>query len=177
MHYDDCYLQSVIRAIPDWPKPGVVFRDIAPLFRDPKALRMVIDELAQRYIDRDISAIAALDARGFLLGGALAYQLNLPLILIRKRDKLPGPTLSESYQLEYGDATVEIQQDACAPGDRVLLLDDLIATGGSFLASATLIHKLGAEVVEAAALIDLPDLQGSSRLQEAGIPVHTLLAY
>lgn len=177
MSFDDCYLQSVIRAVHDWPKAGVTFRDIAPLFNDPKALHIVIDALTQRYIDSDITHIAALDARGFLLGGALAYQLNRPLILIRKKDKLPGATLRQEYQLEYGTATVEVQTDACSQGDRVLIVDDLIATGGSILAAATLLRQLGAQVVEAAAIIDLPDLQGSAKLIDADIPVHTLLAY
>ncbi|WP_210394905.1 adenine phosphoribosyltransferase [Motiliproteus sediminis] len=177
MSYDDCYIQSVIRDVADWPSPGVTFRDIAPLFQDPKALHIVIDALCQRYIDSDITHIAALDARGFLLGGALAYKLNLPLILVRKKDKLPGPTVRQEYQLEYGSATVEIQQDACKADDRVLIVDDLIATGGSILAAATLVRQLGAQVAEAAAIIDLPDLQGSARLQDADIPVHTLIAY
>jgi len=177
MSYDDGYIQSVIRTVPDWPEAGVNFRDIAPLFKDPKALRIVIDTLTQRYIGAGVTHIAALDARGFLIGAALAYQLNLPLILVRKKDKLPGPTLRQEYQLEYGTATVEVQTDACTTGDRVLIVDDLIATGGSILAAATLIRQLGAQVVEAAAIIDLPDLQGSAKLQDADIPVYTLIAY
>ena len=177
MSYDECYIRSAIRAVPDWPEPGVMFRDIAPLFQDPKALHIVIDAFSQRYIDADITHLAALDARGFLLGSILAYKLNLPLILIRKKGKLPGDTLTEEYQLEYGQACVEVQRDACAEGDKVLLIDDLIATGGSLLAASTLIRKLGAEIYEAAAIIDLPFLQGSSKVQEAGIPVHTLIAY
>ena len=177
MSYDDCYIQSVIRAVPNWPEPGVTFRDIAPLFKDPKALRIVVDALAQRYINTGVTHIAALDARGFLIGGILAYQLNLPLILVRKKDKLPGPTLRQEYQLEYGTATVEVQTDACAAGDRILIVDDLIATGGSILAAATLLRQLGAQIVEAAAIIDLPDLQGSARLLEADIPVYTLIGY
>jgi len=163
--------------VPNWPEPGVTFRDIAPLFKDPKALRIVVDALAQRYINTGVTHIAALDARGFLIGGILAYQLNLPLILVRKKDKLPGPTLRQEYQLEYGTATVEVQTDACAAGDRILIVDDLIATGGSILAAATLLRQLGAQIVEAAAIIDLPDLQGSARLLEADIPVYTLIGY
>ncbi|RDE24294.1 adenine phosphoribosyltransferase [Motiliproteus coralliicola] len=177
MSYDECYIRSVIRAVPDWPEPGVMFRDIAPLFQDPKALHCVIDAFSQRYIDADISHIAALDARGFLLGSILSYKLNLPLILIRKKGKLPGDTLTEEYQLEYGSACVEVHTDACKEGDKVLLIDDLIATGGSLLAASTLLRKLGAEITEAAAIIDLPFLHGSSKIQEAGIPVHTLIAY
>ncbi len=177
MLFDECYIKSAIRAVADWPEPGVTFRDIAPLLRDPKALHIVTDALCQHYMDSDITHIACLDARGFLFGSVMAYKLNLPLILVRKKKKLPGETISCSYQLEYGTATVEVQTDACAEGDKVLLLDDLIATGGSLLAAATLLQKLGADVVEAAAVIDLPDLGGSTRLQEAGIPVHTLIAY
>ncbi|OMH38756.1 adenine phosphoribosyltransferase [Motiliproteus sp. MSK22-1] len=177
MSFDECYLKSVIRAVPNWPEDGVTFRDVAPLFLNPKALHMVADSFSQHYMDSDITHIASLDARGFLIGSIVAYKLNLPLILIRKKGKLPGQTLQEEYSLEYGTATVEIQQDACSSGDKVLILDDLIATGGSILAASTLIRKLGAQVTEAAAIIDLPDLQGSVRLQEADIPVHTLIAY
>lgn len=177
MHFDEIYLKSAIRAVPDWPAKGVTFRDIAPLFRDPKALHIVIDALCQHYMDADITHIASLDARGFLIGSVLAYKLNLPLILIRKKGKLPWNTLQQEYQLEYGSATVEIQEDACTEGDRVLIVDDLIASGGSMLAASTLVRKLGAEVVGAAAIIDLPDLQGSARLREAGIVLHTLIAY
>ncbi|WP_207063919.1 adenine phosphoribosyltransferase [Motiliproteus sp. SC1-56] len=177
MHFDEVYLKSAIRAVPDWPEAGVTFRDIAPLFRDPKALHIVVDALCQHYMQADNTHIASLDARGFLIGSILSYKLNLPLILVRKKGKLPWKTLQEEYQLEYGSSTVEVQEDACKEGDRVLIVDDLIATGGSILAASTLLRKLGAEVTGAAAIIDLPDLQGSTRLQEAEIPVHTLIAY
>jgi len=140
-------------------------------------MRMVSDAFIQRYIDSDITHIACIDARGFLFGSIMAYQLNLPLVLVRKKGKLPGDTIHQEYTLEYGTSAVEIQTDAVTTGDRVLLFDDLIATGGTLLAACTLIKKLGAEVVEAAALIDLPDLQGSTRIQELGIPVYSLLAY
>jgi adenine phosphoribosyltransferase len=177
MSYDECHIRSVIRAVHDWPAPGVIFRDIAPLFLDTKALHMIADAFTQRYLDSDITHIAALDARGFLLGSILAYKLNKPLILIRKRGKLPGETLSQDYQLEYGTACIEVQKGVCGAGDRVLLVDDLIATGGSLLAASTLIRKLGAEISEAAAIVDLPFLEGSTRLHEADIPVHCLIAY
>jgi len=137
----------------------------------------VSDAFIQRYIDSDITHIACIDARGFLFGAILAHQLNLPLVLIRKKGKLPGETVQQDYTLEYGTATVEMQIDAVAPGDRVLLFDDLIATGGTILAACTLVKTLGAEVTEAAALIDLPDLLGSTRIQELGIPVYALLAF
>lgn len=177
MPYDEFYVRSVIRSLPDWPEPGVIFRDVTPIFKDPRAMRMVSDAFIQRYIDSEITHIACIDARGFLFGSILAYQLNLPLILVRKKGKLPGDTIHQEYALEYGTSAVEIQTDAVSSGDRVLLFDDLIATGGTLLAACTLIKKLGAEVVEAAALIDLPDLQGSTRIQELGIPVYSLLAY
>jgi adenine phosphoribosyltransferase len=177
MSYDEFYVKSVIRSLPDWPEPGVTFRDVTPIFKDPRAMRMVSDAFIQRYIDSGITHIACIDARGFLFGAILAHQLNLPLVLIRKKGKLPGETVQQDYTLEYGTATVEMQIDAVAPGDRVLLFDDLIATGGTILAACTLVKKLGAEVTEAAALIDLPDLLGSTRIQELGIPVYALLAF
>ncbi len=177
MSYDEFYVKSVIRSLQDWPEPGVVFRDVTPIFKDPKAMRMVSDAFIQRYIDSDITHIACIDARGFLFGAIMAYQLNLPLVLVRKKGKLPGETIHQEYTLEYGTSAVEMQTDAVTNGDRVLLFDDLIATGGTLLAACTLVKKLGADVVEAAALIDLPDLQGSTRIQELGIPVYSLLAY
>ncbi|WP_027859153.1 adenine phosphoribosyltransferase [Marinobacterium jannaschii] len=177
MSYDECYVKSVIRTIPDWPEAGVQFRDITPLFKDPKALRMISDALIQRYISSEITHIAAIDARGFLLSAIMAHQLNLPLVMVRKKGKLPGETLQQEYSLEYGTSAVEMQTDAVTEGNRVLIFDDLIATGGTVLAAATLIKKLGASVHEVATLIDLPDLQGSARIQEAGIPVHALMAF
>lgn len=177
MPFDECYVKSIVRAIPDWPEAGVIFRDITPIFKDPKALRMVTDDFVQRYIDTDITHIASIDARGFLISSIMAYQLNLPLVLVRKKGKLPGETIQAEYELEYGKAVVEMQVDAVGPGDRVLIFDDLIATGGTILAASTLIKQLGANIYEAAALIDLPDLEGSTRIQDTGIPVHTLLAY
>lgn len=177
MSYDEFYIKSVIRALPDWPEPGVIFRDITPVFKDPKAMRMVCDAFIQRYLGSEITHIASIDARGFLLGSVVAYHLNLPLLLIRKKGKLPGKTISQDYQLEYGSASIEMQADALEPGSRVLIFDDLIATGGTVLAAASLIRQLGGEVYEVAALIDLPDLQGSARIQDSEIPVHTLIAY
>ncbi|MCO4756870.1 MAG: adenine phosphoribosyltransferase [Oceanospirillaceae bacterium] len=177
MSYDECYIKSVMRTIPDWPEPGIQFRDITPLFKDPKALRMIADSFIQRYIDSEITHIASIDARGFLIASIVAYQLNIPLVLVRKKGKLPGETVYEEYKLEYGTASVEMQIDAVADGDKVLVFDDLIATGGTVLAACSLIKQLGGEVIEAAALIDLPDLQGSARIQDAGVPVHALMAY
>ena len=177
MSFDECYIKSVMRTIPDWPEPGIMFRDITPLFKDPKALRMISDTFIQRYIDSDITHIASIDARGFLIGSIMAYQLNIPLVLVRKKGKLPGATISQEYKLEYGSATVEMQADAVTKGDNVLIFDDLIATGGTVLAASTIIAELGASVAEVATLINLPDLQGSRKIQEAGIPVFSLMSY
>lgn len=177
MLYDEFYVKSVIRSLPDWPEPGVIFRDITPLFKDPKALRMVADAFIQRYMDSELTHIACIDARGFLIASIMAYQMQKPLVLVRKKGKLPGKTLHQEYKLEYGTSAVEMQVDAVGPGDKVLVFDDLIATGGTILAACTLIKKLGAEVIECAALIDLPDLDGSIRIQDTGVPVYTMLAY
>lgn len=177
MSIDEFTIKSAIRAVPDWPEPGIIFRDIAPLFLEPKAVHIVVDAFTQHYMNREITHIASLDARGFLLGSTLAYKLGLPLILVRKKGKLPGETIEQEYALEYGTAVVEVQPDCCKEGDKVLIMDDLIATGGSIIAAATLIKRLGAEVAEAAAVIDLPDLLGSRKIQDSGIPVHTLVAY
>jgi adenine phosphoribosyltransferase len=177
MSYDEFYVKSVIRSLPDWPEPGVMFRDITPIFKDPKALRMVADAFIQRYMDSELTHIACIDARGFLIASIMAYQMQKPLVLVRKKGKLPGETIHQEYQLEYGTSAVEMQVDSVGPGDKVLVFDDLIATGGTILAACTLIKRLGAEVIESAALVDLPDLQGSIRIQETGVPVFTMLAY
>jgi adenine phosphoribosyltransferase len=174
---DEIYIKANIRAVHDWPKEGVTFRDITPLLQEPKPFRMVIDALTQRYINYDIDRIAAIDSRGFLIGSALAYNLNKPLMLVRKKNKLPPPVKSESYALEYGEETVEVQEDSCQPGDRVLIVDDIVATGGTMMAASTLIKGMDAEIVECAAVINLPDLQGSTQLQNIGIGVYSLCAY
>lgn len=177
MSYDEFYIKSVIRSIPDWPEPGVIFRDVTSLFKEPKAMRMVCDAFIQRYMDEPVTHIASIDARGFILGSVVAYQLNLPLVLIRKKGKLPGETLFQEYSLEYGTAAVEMQTDALKPGDKVVVFDDLIATGGTVLAAVSLIRKLGADVHEVAALIDLPDLMGSQKILDSNVPVFSLLAF
>lgn len=138
---------------------------------------MVADSFIQRYVEAEFSHVGALDARGFLLGSILAYELNRPLILFRKQGKLPGAVLSEHYQTEYGQAHLEVQADSLCEGDRILLVDDLIATGGTLLAAAQLVRRLGASLCEAAAIIDLADLGGSQKLQDAGIPTFTLTAF
>lgn len=177
MLFDEFFIKSLVRAVPDWPRKGVVFRDIAPVYQNPKALRMVVDSLVQRYIDAQFSHVAAVDARGFPIGAIIAYELNRPLILVRKQGKLPPKTISQSYQMEYDHQSLEISADACRKGDSVLMVDDLIATGGTLLSASMLIRELGATVFEIAAMIDLPDLGGSTVLGEADIPVYTLCAF
>ncbi|KAA0696232.1 adenine phosphoribosyltransferase [Halopseudomonas laoshanensis] len=177
MIFDEYSIKSLVRPIPDFPKAGVTFRDITPLYQSPRAMRMVADSLIQRYVESPITHIAAIDARGFLLGSVLAYELNKPLILVRKAGKLPADVISETYSSEYGDCVVEMHRDALKGGEQVLLLDDLIATGGTFLAAARLVKQLGGNVYEAGAIIDLPDLGGSRKMQDADIPTYTLCAF
>jgi adenine phosphoribosyltransferase len=171
------FIRERIRTVPDWPQPGVQFRDITPVLQDRRALRTLIDLLVQRYIDARIDTIAGLDARGFLIGPILAYELSLGFVPIRKQGKLPFRTLSQSYELEYGSATVEIHEDACKAGERVVIVDDLIATGGTMMAGKILLERLGAVVVEGAAIIDLPQLGGSKLLRDAGLPLYTVCEF
>ncbi|MES2960095.1 MAG: adenine phosphoribosyltransferase [Pseudomonadota bacterium] len=171
------FIRSHIRTVPDWPAPGVQFRDITPLLSNPKVFRVLIDQFVHRYFDTRPQAIAGLDARGFIIGSVLAYELNVGFVPIRKKGKLPFATVAETYELEYGSATVEIHTDAVAAGDRVVLVDDLIATGGTMMAGKRLLERLGAVVVEGAAIVDLPELGGSARLREAGLPLYTLVDF
>ena len=171
------YIKSHIRTVQDWPQAGVQFRDITPLLREPRSLRVLIDLFVQRYIDAKLDYIAGLDARGFIIGPILAYELNLGFIPIRKEGKLPYKRASQSYELEYGTATVEIHEDACKPGDRVLIVDDLIATGGTMMAGKILLERLGAIVVEGAAIIDLPELGGSKLLADGGLSLYTVTSF
>jgi adenine phosphoribosyltransferase len=170
-------LEKHIRTIPNWPSPGVMFRDITPLLRDGEAFNALIERFAERYAQTHIDAVAGIDARGFIIGAALAYRLGCGFIPIRKAGKLPFETMSESYTLEYGQATVEVHTDAAAPGDHVLVIDDLIATGGTMLATTRLMQRLGAKLVEAAAVIDLPELGGSTRLEATGVKPFTLMSF
>ncbi|WP_349741183.1 adenine phosphoribosyltransferase [Roseateles cavernae] len=171
------YIKSHIRTVPDWPSAGVQFRDITPLLSNPRVFRVLIDQFVHRYFDAKPTAIAGLDARGFIIGSVLAYELNIGFIPIRKKGKLPFTTVEETYELEYGSATVEMHTDAVKPGDRIVLIDDLIATGGTMMAGAKLLQRLGAQVVEGAAIVDLPELGGSQRLQESGLPLFTLVDF
>ena len=171
------YIKRHIRTVPDWPAPGVQFRDITPLLSNPKVFRVLIDQFVHRYFDTRPNAIAGLDARGFIIGSVLAYELNVGFVPIRKKGKLPFTTMAETYELEYGSATVEIHTDAVNRGDRVVLIDDLIATGGTMMAGKRLLERLGATVIEGAAIVDLPELGGSARLRKAGLPLHTLIDF
>lgn len=170
-------IKSKIRTVRDWPKVGVSFRDVTTLFHDPEAFRLVIDTFAEDCAKQTIDIIAAVDARGFIVGGALAYKLGKPFALVRKKGKLPYKTVSEDYLLEYGSAAVEIHADACKAGDRILIVDDLIATGGTLLAATKLFRILHGEVIGVATIIDLPELGGSRRLREAGLNVHALCSF
>ena len=173
------YLRQHIRTVPNWPAPGVPFRDITPLLQNPKVFRVLIDAFVQRYMDPALrpDVVAGLDARGFILGSVVAYELGLGFVPIRKKGKLPFTTVEETYELEYGSATVELHADAVQPGDRVLLIDDLIATGGTMMAGKKLLEKLGASVMEGAAIVDLPELGGSARLRASGLPLFTLVDF
>ena len=150
---------------------------LPPLFQSPRALRLVADSFAQRYVEADFSHIGAMDARGFLIGSIIAYQLNKPLILFRKQGKLPADVLAEGYQTEYGEAFLEVHADSLCEGDSVLIFDDLIATGGTLIAAANLVRRMGAKIFEAAAIIDLPELGGSQRLEDMGIPTFCLTQF
>ena len=173
------YLKRHIRTVPDWPAPGVQFRDITPLLQDPRVFRVLIDAFVHRYMAPDLrpDVVAGLDARGFILGSVVAYELGLGFVPIRKKGKLPFTTVEETYELEYGSATVELHTDAVKPGQRVLLMDDLIATGGTMMAGKKLLEKLGASVIEGAAIVDLPELGGSERIKATGLKLFTLVSF
>jgi adenine phosphoribosyltransferase len=171
-------ISKSIRIIPDWPENGVSFRDITTLLQDPIAFSKVIKILLARYKDKSIDVVAGLDARGFIFGPVLAYELGVGFVPIRKKGKLPYKTYAESYTLEYGDVTtVEIHTDAIKPGDNVLIIDDLIATGGTMLASCKLIKRLGGNVYECAVINDLLYLGGSRVIREAGFNVYSILEH
>lgn len=159
-------IKSSIRTIPNYPKEGVQFRDITTLLENPVALRMTIDALVHRYMNQNITAVAGIEARGFIFGTVLAYELGLSFITVRKQGKLPGETISQSYELEYGEDKIEVHKDCIKPGDNILLIDDLIATGGTAEAAIKLIRKLEGNVVESCFIVDLPDLGGSKKLQK-----------
>ena len=170
-------VQDYIRTIPDFPHEGIMFRDVTTLFADPRGFRLAIDLLLHPYAGQPIDRVVGLEARGFILGGAIAHQLSLGFVPIRKKGKLPGATLEQDYTLEYGTATMEVHDDALQPGERVLLVDDLLATGGTAEAGIKLIERMGASVMGCAFVIDLPDLGGRAKLEALGMEVHTLCAF
>ncbi len=172
-------IKSKIRSIPDYPKKGIMFRDITTLIKDPVGFRLMVDSLTQRYITKDVEydLIAGIEARGFIMGGALSYTLGKGFAPIRKAGKLPAEVVSQEYALEYGTDTIEIHKDAFLPGTRVLLVDDLLATGGTALAAAALVEKLGGVVAEMAFIVNLPDVGGERKLLDKGYKVFSLTEF
>ena len=170
-------LKSVIRTIPDYPKPGILFRDITTLLGSPRAFRRAIDELVQPWAGMKIDKVAGIEARGFIIGGAVAHQCSAGFVPIRKKGKLPHTTVRIAYSLEYGIDEMEMHADAVAPGDRVILVDDLIATGGTAEGAVKLLRRIGAEVLAACFIVDLPDLGGADKLRKLDLPVRTLVSF
>ncbi|WP_039020071.1 adenine phosphoribosyltransferase [Halocynthiibacter namhaensis] len=170
-------VKDYIRTIEDFPHEGIMFRDVTTLFEDPRGFRLAIDQLLHPYVGQPIDKIVGLEARGFILGGAIAHQLSVGFVPVRKKGKLPGKTISQDYTLEYGEATVEIHDDALKPGERVLVVDDLLATGGTAEAGIKLLERLGADIVGCAFVIDLPDLGGRKKLEALGMDVYSLCEF
>lgn len=170
-------LKAAIRTIPDYPKPGILFRDITTLLGDARAFRRAIDELVQPWAGTKIDKVAGMEARGFILGGAVAHQLSAGFVPIRKKGKLPHTVVSIAYSLEYGIDEMEMHQDAVEPGERVILVDDLIATGGTAEGAVKLLKTIGADVIAACFVIDLPDLGGAEKIKALGVPVRTLVQF
>ena len=170
-------VQDYIRTIPDFPYDGIMFRDVTTLFADPRGLRLAIDQMLHPYAGVDVDKVIGLEARGFILAGAIAHQLGKGFIPIRKQGKLPGRTISQAYTLEYGTAVREIHEDSIEPGEKVLVVDDLLATGGTAQAGLKLLEKLGAEILGCSFVIDLPDLGGRKLLESMDIRVHTLCTF
>jgi adenine phosphoribosyltransferase len=174
---DALAIRSLIRTIPDYPKPGIMFRDITALLKEPAGFRLSIDVMADRYASRSFDKIVGIESRGFIFGSALAYKLGKGFVPIRKEGKPPGATIERSYDLEYGTACIEIHVDAIAKGEKVVVVDDLIATGGTAEAAVRLVELIGGEVVECCFVVDLADLGGRQRLRDLGIASHALCAF
>jgi adenine phosphoribosyltransferase len=170
-------LKSTIRNIPDYPKPGIMFRDITTLLGNARAFRRAVDELVQPWAGRKIDKVAGIEARGFILGGAVAHQVSAGFIPIRKKGKLPHTTVRIAYSLEYGVDEMEIHEDAVTKGERVIIVDDLIATGGTAEGAVKLLRQMGAEILAACFIVDLPDLGGAEKLRKLNVPVRTLMAF
>ena len=167
-------VKDYIRTIADFPHEGLMFRDVTTLFADARGFRMAIDQLLHPYAGMRIDKVVGLEARGFILGGAIAHQLSVGFVPIRKKGKLPGAVISQAYTLEYGEAVMEVHDDALQPGEKVLIVDDLLATGGTCEAGIRLCERLGAEIVGCAFVIDLPDLGGRALLEKLGMKAHVL---
>jgi adenine phosphoribosyltransferase len=170
-------LKAAIRTIPDYPKPGIMFRDITTLLGDPRAFRRTVDELVQPWAGSKVDKVAGIEARGFILGGAVAHQVSAGFIPIRKKGKLPFKSVSVGYMLEYGTAEIEMHEDAVLKDERVILVDDLIATGGTAEAACKLLKQMGANILAACFIVDLPELGGAERIRKLGVPVRTLVAF
>ena len=170
-------LKAAIRTIPDYPKPGIMFRDITTLLGNPRAFRRAVDELVQPWAGAKIDKIAGIEARGFIIGGAIAHQLSAGFIPIRKKGKLPHKSVRVAYSLEYGIDEMEMHEDAVSKGERVILVDDLIATGGTAEGAVKLLRQMGAEVAAAVFMVDLPDLGGAQKLRDMKVPVRTLVSF
>lgn len=170
-------LKSLVRTIPDYPKPGILFRDITTLIENPHGFRQSVEQIASHYRGMGITHVAGIEARGFIFGAGVAISLGVGFIPIRKSGKLPGETIGQNYALEYGVDTIEMHANVVAPGHHVLLVDDLIATGGTAFAAITLVRRTGAEVAHAAFVIDLPDLGGAAKLRDISVDVHSLITF
>jgi len=170
-------IKSRIRTVPHWPKKGVMFRDITTLLKDPIGFKICLDDFIKRYKNKDIDAVVGIDSRGFILGGALAYVLDTGFVPVRKKDKLPAEKETQKYQLEYGTDALEIHKDAISKGQKILIVDDLLATGGTALTTAKLVKKLGGKIVEIAFIIDLPNIGGSQKLKKAGYKYYAQVVF
>ncbi|WP_238365968.1 adenine phosphoribosyltransferase [Mesobacterium pallidum] len=170
-------VKDYIRTIVDFPHEGIMFRDVTTLFADPRGFRMAVDQMLHPYAGQRIDKVVGLEARGFILGGAIAHQLGTGFVPIRKKGKLPGAVISEEYTLEYGEAVVEIHDDAITGSEKILLVDDLLATGGTAEAGIKLVERLGGEIMGCAFIIDLPELGGRAKLEGLGMDVHALCAF
>jgi len=170
-------VRDYIRTIVDFPHEGIMFRDVTTLFADPRGFRMCIDQMLHPYAGEEIDKVVALEARGFIIGGAIAHQLSVGFVPIRKKGKLPGATISEEYTLEYGEAVMEMHHDAIQPGEKILVVDDLLATGGTAEAGIKLLDRQGGEIIGCAFIVDLPELGGRAVLEKLGMDVHVLCEF